>query len=104
MKIILVLFIFWYVFIWERERESVSGAGAEEEGEGEGEGEAQADSPLSTEPKVGSKWGWISPPWDRDLSRNQESDAQLRGPEMYPRLQDVTTDPKMLAIKLGHAL
>ena len=59
----------------ERERESASGGGAERERVNPKQAPNSAQSPT---------WGSIPCPWDHELSRNQESDAELTEPPRHP--------------------
>ena len=71
----------WLIYLRERVYVCVLvGGGAERE--------SQANSSLSTEPNFGfSVWGLISRcRGDQDLSRNQESGAQLTEPPRHPDL------------------
>ena len=62
-----IIFLISVLLLFERESESVWG-GAEEEGE-------RIFNSLHAQQGTRLTWGWISCPWDHDLSQNQELDA-----------------------------
>ena len=73
----LIIFFLNVHLFWETEQQESRGRG-----EREGERESRAGSmPISTSAPTRGSILW---PWDHDLSRSQESDAQLTEPPRHP--------------------